>query len=181
MNDSPSSFPNKSSLPHLHGQAVWGVIVRVLGTNGHDAADCFQQTFLEFIACQQKTAPVRSPEALLKKIATARAIDMVRKQARERKRTEPADPDAVVSQRLPRPESFAEAEELREDLRLALAAIKKDHATAFVLTAIENMTTEEAATSMGITVNHVRVLLHRARNAMQLHLASHAPQRRVLK
>ena len=64
-----------------------------------------------------------------------------------------------------------------ERLRNALAEIPASQLAAFVLTQIEDMPHDEAAVAMGVTVNHVGVLLHRARAALRERLESHKPAR----
>lgn len=162
-----------------HGQGVWAVIVRLLGEDGHDAADCFQQTFLQYVAQAERGQTVTNPGALLKRIAATRAIDLVRRRMRERSRTSDSNPDGFSSARSAPPEAAMEAEELRAALRLALAKIPEDQATAFVLTAIEDVSYEEAAAAMGVTQNHLGVLLFRARKALQAKLSDYAPEGRT--
>lgn len=62
-----------------HGDSVWRVIVRLLGADGADAADCFQQTFVEFLSRGRPRSEVRNAGALLRRIAAARAIDVLRR------------------------------------------------------------------------------------------------------
>ncbi|RCS55911.1 RNA polymerase sigma factor [Bremerella cremea] len=179
MNDAPTNQSTNSCLLREHGQSVWNVIVRLLGDDGHDAADCFQQTYLQYAAQADKKSPVRNPNALLKKIAAARAIDLVRRRIRERGRTTVAEPDSMPAQRSFNPEAVLAEEELREALRFALIEIPPDQATAFVLTAIEEVSHEDAASVLGVTVNHLGVLLFRARKVLQTKLSVFAPEGRA--
>ncbi|PQO34067.1 RNA polymerase sigma factor [Bremerella cremea] len=179
MNDSPSIDSTENALLRQHGQSVWSVIVRLLGDDGHDAADCFQQAYLQFVAQTGGNASVRNPSALLKKIAAARAIDFVRRRIRERARTAMVEPDAVPSAKSFSPEAVLKEEELRASLRFALAEIPQEQATAFVLTAIEDVSCEDAAAAMGVTVNHLGVLLFRARKSLQAKLSVYAPEGRT--
>lgn len=179
MNDSPSIDSTENALLRQHGQSVWAVIVRLLGDDGHDAADCFQQAYLQFVAQTDGKPPVRNPSALLKKIAAARAIDFVRRRIRERARTAIAEPDSMPSEKSSSPEAVLEEEELRAALRFALIEIPQDQATAFVLTAIEDVSYEDAAAAMGVTVNHLGVLLFRARKSLQTKLSVYAPEGRA--
>ncbi|GAA4421760.1 sigma-70 family RNA polymerase sigma factor [Bremerella cremea] len=177
MNDPPPSITAENSIVTQHAQAVWGVIVRILGNDGHDAADCLQQTFLEFVEHERKKS-VRSALALLKRIATSRAIDLVRRRIRERNRIELADPDEVIATKSLLPGRQLEAEELREALREAITKLTDDQASAFVLTAIEELSHQEAAEVMETSANHLGVLLHRARIVLREQLSEYAPQKR---
>ena len=179
MNDLPPHHSTDQDLMRQHGQGVWAVVVRVLGDDGHDAADCFQQTFLQYVAQVDRGQTATNPSALLKRIAAARAIDLVRRRMRERGRTADSDPDGYPAARSVPPEAAIEAEELRASLRVALTNIPDDQATAFVLTAIEDISYEAAASAMGVTQNHLGVLLFRARKALQSKLSDYAPERRI--
>ncbi|MEW4451482.1 RNA polymerase sigma factor [Bremerella sp. JC817] len=177
MNDPPPSITAENSILTQHAQAVWGVIVRILGNDGHDAADCLQQTFLEYVEHERKES-VRSAAALLKRIATSRAIDLVRRRIRERNRTDLADLDETIATKSLLPGRQLEAEELREALREAITHLTNDQASVFILTAIEDLSHQEAAEVMGITVNHLGVLLHRARIMLREQLSEYAPRKR---
>lgn len=179
MNDPPPQHSTDQDLMRQHGQDVWAVVVRLLGDDGHDAADCFQQTFLQYVAQAEQGQTATTPIALLKRIAAARAIDQVRRRMRERGRMADADPDGYPSARSSQPEAAMEADELRAALRVALTKIPQDQATVFVLTAIEGVSNAEAAATMGVTQNHLAVLLHRARRALQAKLSDYAPERRA--
>ena len=158
-----------------HGASVWRLIVRILGDDGHDAADCFQQAFVGLASRYKRLNDVRDPAALLKRIAAARAIDMVRRRIRERGRTHHTNEALFASRKAYEPDAMAESGELLEDLRGALIQLPEQQATVFVLTEIDNVPREEAASALGVTVNHLGVLLHRARAALRERLASHRP------
>ena len=159
------------------GKYVWRLIVRILGDDGHDAADCFQQAFVELALRKKRLDDVRDLGALLKRIATARAIDTVRRRIRDRLRTQDTDVALIASRRDFEPDARAEADELLDELRAALAELSERQSIAFVLTQIENMPHVDAALAIGVTVNHFGVLLHRARAALRERLGSHRPIR----
>lgn len=77
-----------------HGNSVWRLVVRILGNDGHDAADCFQQAFVELVLRQRQSNDIREARLLLSRIATARAIDAVRRRIRERGRSQHVDTTA---------------------------------------------------------------------------------------
>ena len=157
------------------GKYVWRLIVRILDDDGHDAADCFQQAFVELVSRTKRSNDVRDAGSLLKRIAAARAIDAVRRRIRDRRRTQNSDEALIASCR--GPDTRAEAGELLDDLRAALVELPKQQSAAFVLTEIENMSRDEAASAIGVTINHLGVLLHRARAALRERLGSHRPVR----
>lgn len=159
------------------GDDVWRLIVRVLGDDGHDAADVFQQAFVELAARQRRSGDVHNAAALLKRIATVRAIDVVRRRMRDRRDTSDTDEALIAARRDCQPDTRAEAAELLDDLRAALTELPDAQAAAFVLTQIENMTNINASAAIGVTVGHLGVLLHRARVALRERLESHQPVR----
>ena len=69
-------------------------------------------------------------------------------------------------------EPKSEHQELVEQLRRELAALPEQQAAAFALRWIDGMTNEEIAEQLQITINHVGVLLHRARTTLQHKLTS---------
>ena len=157
--------------PAEHGEAVWRTIFRLLGSD-EGAADCFQETFAQFTGISRRQV-VRHPLGLLKRLATARAIDAVRRRAADRKRSKILDDQHPSDSG--EPWQDAAANELAENLRLALATISPDQASAFCITQLEGLDRAEAAEAMGITVDHLAVLLHRARVNLQQRLAKHLP------
>ncbi len=157
--------------------SVWRLVVRVLGDDGPDAADCFQQAFVELALRHKRSHDIRQMPALLKRIATARAIDTVRRRIRERGRSRPVEGVEVTSRQSLQPDALAEANEFIDALRAELAALPDAQATAFVLTQIDGLPHDEAAVAMGVTRNHLNVLLHRARAQLRDKLESHQPVR----
>jgi RNA polymerase sigma-70 factor (ECF subfamily) len=153
-----------------HGPVVWSTAWRLLRCDA-DAADCFQATFLAALDVSRREA-VRSWPALLRRLATARALEMLRRRVRERGRVDAIDPDAVAS---PGPPDGSG--ELAEALRAALARIDPRQAQAFWLVTFEGMAYAEAAAQLGLTENHLGVLVHRARARLRrlLHAFDPAP------
>jgi RNA polymerase sigma-70 factor (ECF subfamily) len=144
-----------------HGQSVWQTSYRLLG-NHTDAADCFQETFvsaLEFCRRQR----VRNFSALLTRLATARAIDQLRRRfRRSRCEAEPADWSALHSAN-PSPAQQVQNKELTDRLRKLLCNLPPQEAQAFCLRYLNDMTYRQIANELGIKANAAGVLLHRAR------------------
>jgi len=162
-----------AALLRAHGPLVWRTAYRLLN-NEADAADCFQRTFLGAVKLAA-TAPVRHWPAVLVRLSTARALEALRSRHRDRGRMTPLteDPPGGATD----PLETAAAAELAEGLRAALATIDPRQAEAFCLVCLEGLTNQEAATQLGVTANHVGVLLHRARVALRERLQRFAPSR----
>jgi len=144
-----------------HGPAVWRTSYRLLG-NHEDASDCFQETFvsaLEFCRRQR----VRNFSALLTRLATARAIDQLRRRfRRSRSETDPADWDSLQSANLC-PVRLEQQKELTDRLRKSLIKLPPQEAQAFCLRYLNDMSYRQIANELGIKANAAGVLLHRAR------------------
>jgi RNA polymerase sigma-70 factor (ECF subfamily) len=150
------------------GPAVWRTAYRLLG-NHADADECFQETFLGAWQMAQREA-LRDARAVLLRMATARAVDRLRGRYRRRRREgqtewdDHADAGATPGQ-------CAEAAELSERLRDALAELAPKQAEAFCLFSLEGWTYQEIASHLGSSVDAVGVLLHRARAKLRRLLA----------
>jgi RNA polymerase sigma-70 factor, ECF subfamily len=156
---------------HRHGPLVWRIAQRLLGHDA-DARDCFQQTFLAAVEWDNRS-PVRDWPAALRRIATARALDLLR--ARYRWRRSDSLPDGLPDSDLEDPIGVAAHGELADRLRQALAAIDPTHAAAFALVALDGLSNTEAADVLGVSANHVGVMLHRARQQLRARLIAFDP------
>jgi RNA polymerase sigma-70 factor, ECF subfamily len=148
-----------------HGQLVWATVWRLLG-NPADALDCYQETFLDAVKVARRE-PVGNWSALLRHLATARALDLLRARCRQRNCTDAmVDPDTLIS-RQPDPGQEAEAGELAERLRVALAQLPGDQAEVFCLSCLDKLSYREIGERLKLTTNAVGVLLHRARHRLR--------------
>ena len=144
---------------------VRDTVYRLVG-NHADAWDCIQETFLEAVKIDRRE-PVRNWPALLRHLATARALDLLRVRYRQRDRHSPAgDPGQAIS-REANPSSQAEASELGERLRLAVGRLPRRQAEVFCLSCFEQMTSEEVGEQVGISPTAARMLLCRARRRLE--------------
>jgi RNA polymerase sigma factor (sigma-70 family) len=156
-----------SRLVETQSSLVWRTLCRLLGA--HDGVeDCFQETFLEFLSCAGK-AQIDHPAALLVRIATRRAIDRIRRRSAARRTVRTlADEDAATSQL--EPSLAAIGQELADALRAALATLPEQQSAVFVMTQLEHLSHADVAAALGVRLNHVAVLLFRARAALQVKL-----------
>jgi RNA polymerase sigma-70 factor (ECF subfamily) len=162
-----------SQIVEQHGPMVWKTVYRLVHHDA-DAADCFQRTFLAALELSQAQT-VRHWPALLRRLATARALDLLRQRRRQAGRLQPLVADSAVSPLAAQPGAAAQASELAGQLRLALAELDDRQAQVFCLACLEGCSYEEIAAQLGITVNHVGVLLTRARSSLQERLRTFDP------
>lgn len=153
-----------------HGPLVWQTAWRLLGRES-DAADCFQETFVSALEAARVQQVLNWP-AFLVKLATARSIDRLRRRARENKRLEACPEFDNVVSRQASATQIAEQRELAHRLREAVAQLPDQQAEVFCLAALESLPHADIAAQLGITANHVGVLLHRARAALRTMLSA---------
>jgi RNA polymerase sigma-70 factor (ECF subfamily) len=154
-----------------HGPLVWRTAYRLLGRHA-DAEDCFQRTFLATVELAGREA-VRNWPAAVRRLATARALEMLRTRYRDGR----SEPLPEVAGRTLDPLDSAGAGELAEQLRAALSDIDPTQAEVFCLVCLNGLSNQEAADELDVTANHAGVLLHRARQALREKLTAFDPVR----
>jgi RNA polymerase sigma-70 factor (ECF subfamily) len=157
------------------GPAVWRTAQRLLG-NRADADEVFQETFADAVRMsRQAKEPIRSWRAMLIRLATARAVDRLRQRVRQRSREAGDFSTAIES--LPdrreelQPHQRVEQAEMSARLRLALAHLPPKQADAFCLHCLEGFSYREVAEQLGESVDHIGVLIHRARADLKQRIA----------
>jgi len=148
-----------------HGPAVWQTAYRLLG-NYTDAADCFQETFICALEVSQHQR-VRSFPALLARLATARAIDRLRRRFANPQVCAGAADLAAVPDISFDPQQQAQMHELVVRLRKSLAQLPPQEAQVFCLRYLNDMSYRRIAKELGIKANAVGVLLHRAKKKLR--------------
>jgi len=157
----PPDDTDWSSLVREHGGPVWRLARRLLDDEA-DAADCFQETFIAALRAS-RSGPVANWPGLLRKVCTARAVDLLRRRIRDRRRTASLEAAGPLAGADTDPADALVGRELATRLRTALAALPRQQAEVFTLTVVEQLPHAEVATLCGLTPNHVGVLVHRAR------------------
>jgi RNA polymerase sigma-70 factor (ECF subfamily) len=154
-----------------HGPVVWRTAYRLLN-NEPDVADCFQRTFVAALELA-RTQTVRNWPAFLNRLATLRALECLRQKRRDAGRQTNLPEGGRVDAKAVDPLRAAEADELVEHLREALAEIDPRQGQVFCLACLEDLSYQEIAEQLGVTVSHVGVLLSRARASLQNLLQAH--------
>jgi RNA polymerase sigma-70 factor (ECF subfamily) len=164
-----------SQIVQQHGPMVWRTVYRLVN-NDADAADCFQRTLVSALEVAH-TEKIRNWPGLLTRLAIARALERRRQRQRESSRLTTIPEDSVIDRKGPRPRQAAEAAELAEHLRDALAELDVRQAEVFCLACLDGLSYQQIAEQLGITVNHVGVLLNRAKSGLRERLQAHDPAR----
>jgi RNA polymerase sigma-70 factor, ECF subfamily len=162
-----------SQIVREHGPAVWRTAYRLLNHDA-DVADCFQRAFVSALAVANKE-PIRNWPALLKRLAVARALERLRQRRREANRCETLPEGGGADACAADPVRAAEAGELAEHLREALAELDARQSEVFCLSCLEGLSYQQIAEQVGVTLNHVGVLLNRARTHLRELLQAHSP------
>jgi RNA polymerase sigma-70 factor (ECF subfamily) len=165
-----------SQIVQQHGPLLWTTVYRLL-RNDADAADCFQRAFLSALVLS-RTQTIRNWPGLLQRLGTARALESLRERLRQAKRLRPLLAEVAASSSTPGPDQAAAVSELSDHLRDALAELDARQAQVFCLICLDGQSYAETAEQLGLTANHVGVLLNRARLSLRERLRSHEPARR---
>jgi RNA polymerase sigma factor (sigma-70 family) len=163
------NMDERAEVYERYGSLVWATVYRILG-NHADALDCCQDVFAEVL----KRSPglrVRDWPAFLKCLATRRAIDRLRRRRVNTARFQADGDITVVATVAPSPDARAIASELKERLKRELSRLPEQQAEAFWLLTVEQMSYEEISEQLEVEVNHVGVLVHRARQRLRAWLA----------
>ena len=151
-----------------HGPVVFATAWRILG-HAADTEDVVQEVFLQAHQMQQNEA-IRCWEALLRRLASCRALD------RLRQRRSIVSLDGLAISGGDGPEALAIERELSERLRLAIARLPTREATVFCLRYFDDLAYEEIATTLQITSGAVATALHKARGRLESLLLEEAKE-----
>lgn len=146
------------------GPTAWRAAYRLLG-NAADADDCLQDAALAAVQLARRE-PVGNWRALLTRLASARALDRLRQRYRRRLEDGANHLDGTATNSS-EPIEHAQLDELRSHLRVALAHLSHDQATAFSLCALEGWTHTEAGSQLQTPASTIGVLVHRARQRLR--------------
>jgi RNA polymerase sigma-70 factor (ECF subfamily) len=160
-----------------HGPWVWRTAYRLLG-NEADAADCFQDAFVAAVKVSRRES-VQSWPALLRRLVTDCALDRLRERIRRRNRDGPSAALGEVVETAPGPSDQAQARELADVLRRAVAQLPAQQAAVFAMRFLDDASYGQIAAALDLEVSHVGVLLHRARATLRGLLASRQESRGV--
>lgn len=143
-----------------YGPVVFTTAWRILGQTA-DAEDVLQEVFLEAHTLRRKQ-DVRQWAGLLRRMATYRALDSLRK----RTAVCSLDGEKVVEPSHG-PEETAVGRELEDRLRAAVATLPERESAVFCLRYFEDLSYEDIAESLQISSSAVSTALNKARTKLQ--------------
>lgn len=157
-------------LIHRYQRPLYNYLVRYTG-NRDRAEDVFQRTFERVFERRQQFEPGRRFKPWVFSIATHLAIDAMRKAGRHRSLELDAAADGrdsshgslldLLSDDRPSPIAQLEADERRQWVRDALAALPEKPRAVILLAYYERLTLAEIADTLGIPLGTVKSRLHR--------------------
>jgi RNA polymerase sigma-70 factor, ECF subfamily len=153
------------SIVRTHGPMAFDTAWRLLG-HVADTEDAMQEAFMDAFRLHGRQ-PIGNWGALLRRLATRRAIDSLRKRRSTDRRPlgplvfEPASPECQ------QPEVVAIERELANRLRRAVAELPDREAGVFSLHYFGELSNGEIAETLGISTDAVGVALHKARKRLK--------------
>ncbi|MFQ3648730.1 MAG: sigma-70 family RNA polymerase sigma factor [Gemmataceae bacterium] len=146
-----------------YGPMVFRTAWRILGHNA-DTEDVVQEVFLQAHQMAQ-SEPIRSWEAILRRLAACRALDRLRSRRRNLELEELSLPSSQAG-----PEAILLERELAQRLREALSLLPAREAEVFCLRYFDDLAYDEIARVVGISTGAVATALHKARAKLETFL-----------
>jgi RNA polymerase sigma-70 factor, ECF subfamily len=156
-------LPDWDRIVERHAGRVFRVAMRIL-RSVQDAEDVSQDVFVEAFRLH-KSGPVRSWTGLLVRLATLRSLDRLR---RNRPSAELRECDGISTVE---PFEDAEARELADWLRNAVAQLPEQQAAVFAMHHFEQLSRDEVSAALGVSPEAVSTALHKARQRLLKQLA----------
>lgn len=174
--DMESTVPGWEQIVSDHSARVFRLAYRLTG-NQYDAEDLTQDVFIKAFRSLARFEP-GNMAAWLHRITTNEFLDHVRRRQRIRMVDLPTDTDNRLADRRTEeaPERAYEHRNMGDDVQTALAELAPGMRAAIVLRDMEDLSYEEIAKTLGISLGTVRSRIHRARAALRAKLAHRAPE-----
>lgn len=158
----PASF---GPLVEAYQRPVYSLCFRMLG-QAEEAEDAAQESFLRAFRSLRRYDPERPFGTWLLSIAAHHCIDRLR---RRRGPLQPPDGEAELVERpdgAPGPEASLEARQRREAVAALLQSLRAPDRAALVLHYWHDLSYEEIAATLGMSLPAVKTRMHRARRAL---------------
>ncbi|MEX2599051.1 MAG: sigma-70 family RNA polymerase sigma factor [Dehalococcoidia bacterium] len=172
MSDSPEAQSTPmddarfSAIVEEYTDFAYNIAYRMLN-NPADADDVVQDAFLSAYRARDRFRGDAAVTTWLYRIVVNAALQRMRKDRKPRAMTQGGVEELDIVDREPGPESQTLNTELRETLEQAIAALPEDLRTAVVLRDIQQLSTEEAADIVGVSIAAFKARLHRGRVALR--------------
>ena len=155
---------------------VYNLTYRILG-NHADAEDAAQDAFLAAYRNFHRFRGDSSVSTWLYRIATNAALMKLRKDRQRRMIPHVDYEDVQLVSPSEGPEKLALNAELRERLEQGLDSLPANLKTAVVLRDVQDLSNEEAAEILGVSVSSLKARLHRGRVLLRKYLQDYLQQK----
>jgi RNA polymerase sigma-70 factor (ECF subfamily) len=158
-----------SEIVQQYTDYVYNIAYRMLNNSG-DADDVVQDAFLSAYRARDRFRGDAQVTTWLYRIVVNAALQKIRKERKPQRMAQATVDDIDVVDWSPGPESQTLNAELREKLDAAIGDLPEDLRVAVVLRDVEQLSTDEAAEVVGISIPAFKARLHRGRVALREHL-----------
>ena len=170
----PGAF---EELVRRHDRRVYRVALAIT-QNPDDAEDAIQDTFVKALEHLDQFAGSARFSTWLTRIAVNESLQRLRKRGRYESLDEPGEsseslPPQQIQDWRDNPEQQYAKEQLRQLLEKAIGSLPPIYRTVLVLRDMENLSVEETAAALDLTVPAVKTRLLRARLLLRDRLARH--------
>lgn len=155
---------DRLDFPHVYGEfhaKIHRYLERLMGPT--DAEDVTQETFAKV---SQALAQFREDSSLstwIYRIATNAAYDRLRSRSSHGVRDVPLDEQPAVEDKGPGADQRLARREMNDCIDDYIARLQASYRSALILSEHEGLTNKEIADALGVTLNTVKIRLHRAR------------------
>jgi RNA polymerase sigma-70 factor (ECF subfamily) len=161
-----------SNIVENYTDYAYNIAYRMLN-NPADADDVVQDAFLSAYRARDRFRGDAQVTTWLYRIVVNAALQKIRKDKKPKAMTQSGVEDMEVVDWSPGPESQTLNSELRGKLETAIGDLSEDLRTAVVLRDVQQLSTEEAADVVGVSVPAFKARLHRGRVALREALNSY--------
>ena len=167
-----------AEIAEKHAGFVYNVAYRMMG-NQHDAEEVAQDAFVSAYRARDRFRGDAQPTTWLYRITVNAALMRLRKDKRRKEMTvsEDAQPDAPSQDWTQSPVASAMNAELGERIKAAIDELPPDLKVAVVLRDVRELSNEEAADVLEVSVSALKARLHRGRVALRGALSEYLAQR----
>jgi RNA polymerase sigma-70 factor (ECF subfamily) len=170
--ESQTEVTDFDAIVEKYADFVYNVAFRMMG-KPEDAEDVAQDAFLSAYRALDRFRGQSKVTTWLYRITVNAALMKLRKEKNARTLTQTGLEDVDVPNWEALPERSALSSELGEKLQEGIAMLPPDLRAAVVLRDVEELSNDEAADVLGITVASLKSRLHRGRILLRKHLADY--------
>ena len=161
-----------SAIVEQYTDYAYNIAYRMLN-NAADAEDVVQEAFISAYRAREKFRGDAAVTTWLYRIVVNAALMKLRKERRSQQMVQPGLEEMEVADWSPGPEAEVLNLELKERLEEAIGLLPQDLRVAVVLRDVQQLSNEEAAKILDVTVSAFKARLHRGRLLLRGHLSEY--------